>query len=268
MSTVAGWYDAGVPGKLRWWNGSAWTSHEAEVGFGPAPGWYPAPGGVLRWWDGRVWTGLRVKNGVPGTDWATAESPRMAWVLALVWMALALAQFAVALLGSSTWIVAVMFFVVAAMWAAIAITSSAVHRIPAPTGAPETPDAVRPLPGDAEAPGAGWYPVAPRTTRWWTGQQWTEYIGTRFGIRPTFHGARSLRLLRSVFWIMAGGGAVAVGVGIVLWVLAGDAAATILGIAIVGAGVLIVVVGVVMVAVSRTQRSVLLVPEDPPHGAS
>jgi hypothetical protein len=84
VSPAAGWYaDPGVPGRLRWWDGSRWTEHVtpdpnlgeregspgdttwegASQGAATRPtagsGWYADPSGVarqLRWWDGARWT--------------------------------------------------------------------------------------------------------------------------------------------------------------------------------------------------------------------
>lgn len=66
----AGWYDDGS-GRQRWWDGSRWTEHYADLS-GPsvelrsdprplpvtptAPGWYDDQRGRRRWWDGRRWT--------------------------------------------------------------------------------------------------------------------------------------------------------------------------------------------------------------------
>jgi hypothetical protein len=63
-----GWYDDGS-GAMRWWDGSRWTEHFADFGFGvelrtdaapasspTAAGWYDDGRGRMRWWDGRRWT--------------------------------------------------------------------------------------------------------------------------------------------------------------------------------------------------------------------
>lgn len=50
----AGWYQEGVQGQLRWWDGEAWTEHYQNKGI--APGWYDDGAGSIRWWDGRNWT--------------------------------------------------------------------------------------------------------------------------------------------------------------------------------------------------------------------
>ncbi|GAA2009075.1 DUF2510 domain-containing protein [Microbacterium ulmi] len=64
----AGWYDDGT-GTQRWWDGSRWTEHYADlrerdielrsdaVATAPtAPGWYDDGRGRQRWWDGARWT--------------------------------------------------------------------------------------------------------------------------------------------------------------------------------------------------------------------
>ena len=72
----AGWYpyrSTGIPGQLRYWDGTAWTGHwanpsldaarrgeMAKRGVAAPAAWHPDPTednpGRLRWWDGRVWT--------------------------------------------------------------------------------------------------------------------------------------------------------------------------------------------------------------------
>ncbi len=92
MNAAPGWYEAETPGRVRWWDGTQWTAHEAPAGpfatpqpaalppAGPQPGWYPTKPGELRWWDGRIWTGSRVREGRAGIDWATLEQPVFGWV--------------------------------------------------------------------------------------------------------------------------------------------------------------------------------------------
>jgi hypothetical protein len=233
---------------------------------GPPLGWYPAPGDVLRWWDGSRWTGLRVKNGVPGSDWATAEQPAAAWAFGSIFLALAALQFLLGAMLSTVSPNGLLTLALAALWIAIAVQSQAVRRIPAPTGEAVVIDAVRPLPGEEEGPGAGWFPIAPRFSRWWTGTRWAQYTGTVHGVRPTFQGARAYRVLLIVSWILVGLGVLAVLAGIVLLVGADDSSLwAAIGVVVLVGAVLFVVLGFVMLLLTRYQRRLLLLPADPPQ---
>lgn len=47
-NTPPGWYEGGVPGEQRWWDGVAWTAHAR-----PTPAAPPAPGTVPnKFWNG------------------------------------------------------------------------------------------------------------------------------------------------------------------------------------------------------------------------
>lgn len=308
VSAAPGWYDAGTPGRLRWWDGVQWTSHETDapsaplppsaplssqaavpVSYGaaaqqgyPAPGrpltpagpplgWYPAPGEVLRWWDGRRWTGLRVKNGIPGSDWATAENPAAAWAFGGVFLALALLQFLAGAFLASVSPNGIITLALAALWFAIAIQSQIVRRIPAPTGEGVVVDAVRPLPGVEEGPGAGWMPIAPRFTRWWTGTRWAQYTGTVYGVRPTFQGARAYRILVVMSWVLVAVAVLALIAGIVLLVVGAGATTslwTAIGVVVLIGAVLVGILGLVMLLLTRHQRRILLLPAHPPLNAA
>jgi len=270
---------------VRWWDGVQWTAHEAPVqpavqqavqvpaqqAVQPAtpqsaPGWYPTADGRLRWWDGTRWTGMRVKDGEPGIDWATTEQPTLAWVFGGVFLALALAQFSLAALGGLPPVNGVLMLAIAVLWFAIAVQGAKVRRIPVPHGtAPVVIDAVRPLPGEQEGIGAGWYPVGSRTTRWWTGTRWSQYTGTQHGLRPTFHGARGFRNYLIVCWVIAGIGVIAALVGIVMLVVVGDdTVGFAVGLVVLIGGILFAVLSGVLLLVSGVQRRLLLLPEHPP----
>ncbi|MFB2583710.1 DUF2510 domain-containing protein [Herbiconiux liukaitaii] len=269
MSAAPGWYDAGTPGRLRWWDGTQWTPHESDV---PAKvivaGWYPTPTGQLRWWDGAHWTGMRVKNGAPGIDWATTEQPAISFAFGGIWLALSGLQFAIGAVTSYVSPNGIATLLLAALWIAIGIQGARVRGIPTPGGEPTVIDAVRPLPGEQEAPGAGWYPIAPRVTRWWTGARWAEYVATATGIRPSFHGARSFRIYLVTVWSVLALGALGLLAGVLLLTLGSpdpdDYLAGALGIGLIVGGIILALLGVVLLAVSRLSRRVLIVPERRP----
>ncbi|GGI37214.1 hypothetical protein GCM10010988_12830 [Cnuibacter physcomitrellae] len=284
MGAAPGWYDAGTPGRLRWWDGTQWSEHERDAAAvapaptpasgqgaqtGPVMGWYQPASGPVRWWDGQKWTGMRFrKDGRPGVDWANSEQPGAAWAFAIIFLGLAVFQFVLGTLAQSVNFSGAGTMLLAILWLSIAITSSAVRRIPAPTGAPLVTDIVRPLPGEQEGPGAGWYQVASTTSRWWTGARWSQYVQSRFGVRPTFHGPRSYRVYVWLSWGMVVFGVLLLIVGIVLMSLGAGASdyglTTVVGVVALLGGILFGVLGGVLLAFSPMQRRMLLVPAAPP----
>jgi hypothetical protein len=281
VSLAPGWYDAGVPGRQRWWDGTQWTEHEADVWStsdmlaplqtfrGRAMGWYPTPSGLLRWWDGSKWTGMRVRNGVPGADWAVAEQPARAWALAAVFGSLAIVRFFLSLLSPGPDFAGGSALLVAGWWLVVAMRTNLVLRTPTPTSAPSVLDTVQPLPGSVEAAGAGWYAVAPRVSRWWTGSRWSQYVGTAVGVRPTFHGTRTWRILQIVMWATFGLGAMSLVFGVISSLFGSgplDVAVIVTGGLMVFAGIIFVAAAVVMLVLSGRQRRTLIPPAEPPSG--
>ncbi|AJT42189.1 DUF2510 domain-containing protein [Psychromicrobium lacuslunae] len=273
MSAAPGWYDAGTPGRLRWWDGTQWTEHESVAQSGPAtpvPGWYQTRNGSVRWWDGHFWTGMRFRKGVPGTDWAAIEQPSLAWGLGVFFLFLAAAQFGLGALTRSFSINGLTTFLLAVLWLAMAAQTTAVRRTPSPTGEPLVADLVRPLPGEQEAPGSGWYPVARNDThRWWTGQRWAQYTSNRFGIRPSFHGRQAYRRYLVVIAVIGAIALISAILGLVFLSLGSSAEprglSTVLGISLLAGGVLFLILSSVLLAMRKNQRNVLLLPPAPPQ---
>lgn len=295
-----GWYDAGSPGRVRWWDGTQWTAHEASVpapgsaaslhvgvqpvatppavtlpaattpGSAAAPaGWYPTREGELRWWDGRIWTGSRVRDGRPGIDWAAIDQPGLAWAMGTIFFALAAMQAVSGIVFGGVSIMPVLWVALSGLWFAMAIQTTRVRRLPAPTGAPDAPAIVRPLPGTAEGPHAGWYPVSRQASRWWTGTRWADYVLSRFGVRPTFHATQALKTLRTLATAVAVLAVLVLVGGIVTLVVAGgDATQTAIGWVMVGGALLFAALSAAVLAMARAQTRLLLLPQDPPAGTA
>lgn len=271
MSTAPGWYPVGDGGALRWWDGAQWTAHEMAAPTDAGPGWYPARGGELRWWDGTVWTAMRVRGGVPGVDGTTTEQPALAWGFGAMFAGLAALQFALGAATSSVSYVGVTTVLLTLLWLTVAARTTYVRRFPAPDAstAVDLP-VLHPLPGEADGPGAGWYPVGAKATRWWTGTRWAQYAHTTFGVRPTFHGARAYRNLVITYLVIAIIGIVALVVGIAVWIAGASLAADgptplIIGIFTTIGGVILALAGTFGTLMSKRQREVLLLPENPPQ---
>lgn len=287
MSAAPGWYDAGTPGRVRWWDGTQWTAHESDapapvaasappvspppaVATGPAPGWYVTPAGPARWWDGRKWTALRTKkDGSHGSDWAATEQPALAWAIGAVFAGLGAVQLSLGLASPSASFGGFPTLLLAALWFGIAIQTSAVLRIPAPTTAPLMTDVFRPLPGEQEGPGAGWYPVSGTTTRWWTGARWSQYTHTKFGIRPTFHAPQARAALRRVGIGIFALAAVALAIGVFFIVVGAndpaDYTSPVIGWVTAVGSVVFALLGVVVLAMTNYQTRLLFPPSEPPR---
>ena len=285
MNAAPGWYDAGTPGRVRWWDGTQWTVHEAPVAAaapvaappqpvavpaqsGPQPGWYPTTAGELRWWDGTIWTGSRVRDGRAGIDWATLERPVFGWVAGGMFLFAGLCFVLSGVLTRNLTILPLFFLALSALWLAMAAQSTRVRRIPTPVGDPVAPEQVRPLPGEVDGPGAGWYPISRVAHRWWTGQRWGAYLSSTFGVRPTFHAEQSMRTLRIALTVIAALTGIAIVVGIVLISIAAGPVQLAIGVLVTVCAVLFGVAIAVIWVVARSQTRVLLLPTDPPATAA
>lgn len=295
MSAQPGWYDAGVPGQERWWDGTQWTAYERVAGAAvpvvspigqqhivqqhvaqqpiaqqyapaallPPTGWYAVPGkDDVRWWDGAGWTPYRIRGGGPRPDWAAIEPAGTGLVLGVLFIFLGLTQFGLYSVSGNAAVSAtpVLFIAAGIVWIIGGAHSSAVRKLPAPQTAAIIDFSVRPLPGEVEGVGAGWYPVAGQVTRWWTGTRWSWYIGQKFGVRPGQAGPRGYRVSMVLGWIFAGVGVLVVALGIVL-IGAMDA---FVGVAIVVIGVVLALAGGLIVLMMYLRRYALILPDRAP----
>lgn len=272
MSSPQGWYDAGVPGRQRWWDGAHWTAHERVAPpvappITPSMGWYPAPGTAdVRWWDGTTWTPFRIRDGKPKPDAFAIEPPSAGLIVGILFIVIALMQFGLALIARTPGFFAtpVLFLAIAVIWIMGAHHSQAVRKLPAPQSAPIVDAVAQPLPGEVEGPDAGWYPMTAQTTRWWTGARWSWYVATRLGPRPGYAGPRGYLVSMIVGWFVAG---LAV-IGLLL-VVAGSVIeqGPVTGFMIVIGIIFAVVfagVAVFTLLLTRSRRNAMLLPTSPP----
>ncbi|WP_449276804.1 hypothetical protein [Leucobacter sp. GX24907] len=246
------------------------SGHEAYAAAIPSaqPGWYHVPGrDEIRWRDEQHWTAYRIARGRPGANWFAVEPPMIGYAFGAMFLALGFAQFGVAALSRSFPVTAILMLLLAALWFATGIGASIVRGLPAPQSAPLAFEAVEPLPGRVEAPGAGWYPIAGRTHRWWSGTRWGSYIVHAGRVRPTFTGPAAYRSL-----LITGGAVVALGVvgvlvGVALLLIVPGAVPTWGGGLLIAGGAMIGVVGAILFPVTFARRAVLLLPERPPQQA-
>lgn len=229
-------------------------------------GWYPV-GSTLRWWDGAQWTRGYYSDGKMRVNAFMVDQPALAWVFGPVFMVLGLGNVLMSVLKNAVDMhsgvdvfAGLMLIAVGILWIVIGIRSTIIRGIPAPSSAPVVFDEARPLPGEVEGPGARWVTVGPKTARWWTGTRWTQYVGQRVGVRTTFTGVAEQRFMLILGLALLGAGVVIVGASaIALGVAGGD-----LFDAFIIGGVLLVA-GIVVVIVAQTvYRRTLLLPQTAP----
>lgn len=300
MTAQPGWYEAGVPGRERWWDGAQWTPHERAAGaatlaatdalapsaasrpdaqapLAQAPmGWYPAPGTTeARWWDGRMWTPYKLRDGVPKPDAFAIEPAGTGITLGIVFLAIGVAQIGLSTFGGGGFSPAWLFVLAGVLWLIGGLHGSRIAKLPAPRTAPLVDADLQPLPGAVEharpvagsgqeaVPGAGWYPVAGNATRWWTGARWSWYVAQKVGVRPAHSGPRAYAVTMVVGWVILGLSLIGLFISAVSFL-----DGTVFGIGIGAAALVVTLVfialGLFLVLYTRARRHVFLLPTDPP----
>lgn len=282
MPAPQGWYDAGVPGRLRWWDGTQWTAHERAVTpqelMAPEPpssphleqspqaplmGWYPVTGrSEVRWWDGAGWTPYRIRDGRPRADAFAVEPGNTGLVFGFVFIVLGLTQLSTASISGNTVfsIAPILFFIAGAVWLIGGFRTGQVRKLASPRTAPMLEPSTRPLPGEVEGTGAGWYPVAGRVTRWWTGSRWSPYIVQKFGVRPTLAGPRGYFTSMIVGWVFAVGGVIC----LILGLMTAAAFGIVVGTFLITCGAVGILVGGILLPMIYARRYTMILPTQPP----
>lgn len=269
MSAQPGWYDAGVPGQQRWWDGVQWTPHVQASQNPPMPvqsapmGWFPVPGtSDVRWWDGTGWTPYRLRDGKPRPDAFAIEPAGTGIALGAAFLVLGVTQLSTYNFTGQAFfaVTPALFFLSGVLWLIGGMYVTRLKKLPTPSTTAVLDPRTLPLAGEVEGPSAGWYPVAGTVRRWWTGVRWSEYIGQKIGVRPTHSGARGYRIGMGVGWGITGLGALGTVLGFALiFALDGWIAAAI----IVPSVVFALAGGAVLLSV-HLRRYTLIIPPQPP----
>lgn len=276
MSAQPGWYDAGVPGQERWWDGTQWTAHErpaagllvhpqypAPVAQLPPMGWFPVVGtSDVRWWDGAAWTPHRIRDGRVRADAFAVEPGSTAVMLGSLLLLVGFMQLLTySQLDQGFFSFTPVLFVVAGIiWLIGGIQVNQLKKLPPPSTVPMFDPLIRPLPGEVEGLGAGWHPVSGKIARWWTGAQWSPYVAQKFGVRPTQFGPRSYRTAMILGWVLAGIGVLGAVFGFTLM----GALGTFGGLVIAIAALVFALVGGLVLLTVYLRRYTLLIPPHPP----
>lgn len=251
----------------RWWDGAQWTDHQRRAAPYAAPaapmGWFPVAGTAdVRWWDGAGWTPYRLRDGKPRPDAFAIEPENTGVVLGIVFILLGITQFSTYNLSGQPFLAfaPVLFVLSGIIWLLGGIRAGQLKKLPAPSTVPVFDPSTWPLPGEVEGAGAGWFPVAGQVVRWWTGTQWSSYVGQKFGVRPTHSGARAYRVAMTVGWVFAGLGVLGTAVGIIVFGALGRWE----GLAILVPAVVLLLVAVLVLLLTHLRRYMLILPSAPP----
>lgn len=155
----------------------------------------------------------------------------------------------------------VLFFFAGAFWVIGGVRVGGLQKLPPPVTAPVFDAVIRPLPGEQEGFGAGWFAVSGQITRWWTGTRWSPYVVQKVGVRPTQYGPRAYRASMIVGGVLAGLGVLAALLGFALVGAVGWWAAAI---AVIPGMVFVFTGGLVMRLIYIRRYTMILPPQAPP----
>ncbi|MGO2685184.1 MAG: hypothetical protein ACTIAA_13225, partial [Microbacterium sp.] len=230
----------------------------------PTPmGWFPVAGtSDVRWWDGTGWTPYRLRGGTPRPDAFAIEPATTGVVLGCVFILLAISQWSTYNLSGQPFFifVSVLFVFTGIVWLIGGIQAARLKKLPRPSTVPVFAPSTRPLPGETDGPGAGWYSVTGQVSRWWTGTQWSAYVGQRLGVRPTHAGRRGYRVSMAVGWAFVGFGAVGAVVGIIMISVLGRWE----GMAVLFVAAIVLIAGAFLLPLMYTRRYTMILPSRPP----
>jgi hypothetical protein len=209
-----------------------------------------------------------VREGKPRPDAFAVEPGDIGLVLGIVFLVLASTQLTIGLASRQGFasITPALFFAVGVIWIVGGIRTRRVRKSPPPQGAPVFDPSTRPLPGEVEADGAGWYAVAGQVTRWWTGARWTWYVGQRYGVRPGHIGPRGYFVSMITGAVLAGIGVLALLAGILMAAfVGGDPVGGVIGVVLIVVGVILALMGGLVLLLIHSRRFSLILPKAPPQ---
>lgn len=244
-------------------------------------GWYREDStGEVRWWNGNRWQAFRISGGHAKADWFGVEPPAVGFVFGVIWICLGLVQLSLSIMqlssgtgsgaGAASLISVSLLLALGIFFFVISGMSVQLRRMPGPSTPALAPEGARPVPGEQEGPGAGWYPVSPRAQRWFSGARWGHYLADRKGVRPTFTMITWYRVAQATGWMLVGIGVLLLVVsviGAVVSAVVPEEIGILFVLLIIGPlfGVVLLGGGIAVLVSVRTRRPETFLPTAPPN---